>query len=96
MAPQVPCDQVHVAPPPAKLRLRFLKDLLGGQPRIEFQLQFLGEFLLPQPPVALGSRQQIVFQELLVFLQIATTGLAAGPSSLSCGVSPASSKRPCS
>ncbi len=67
-APELPGDKVHVALDAGELRLGLGQDLLGRHVRLQIKLQFFGELFLAQPPFAVGARQQIFFQKLLVLL----------------------------
>ena len=45
------------------------EDLVGGEAGIERELQFAVEFVAPNPPLAVGARQEILLEEILVFLE---------------------------
>ena len=57
LAPQLAGDDVHVALNPSCLRLGLVDDFLGGETRVQLQLQLAIEPVLAEPPIPLGSRQ---------------------------------------
>ena len=68
-APQLPRDDIHMIPHPREFSFRVGEHLVGREPRIEHQLEFAGESLPAELPVAGGARHQFSFEILLILFQ---------------------------
>ena len=78
LAPKLTGDDVHVALHAGELGFGVGHHLVGADGGVQLQVQLAGKPLRAQPPLAIGARQQILFEELLVVLQTLDHRLGGG------------------